>query len=105
MNTTATAAHAQVVDCKTLIAHTMEEIKLLVERTLSPEVRKALSSRGHALREVAAIGNATGTTIGSRLRTRAPLTVDDPAFREAVLTTVGGLPTTDVTTTNAPPAD
>ena len=26
----ATAAHAQVVDCKTLIAHTMEEIKLLV---------------------------------------------------------------------------
>ena len=36
---------------------------LLVERTLSPEVRKALSSRGHTLREVAAIGNATGLTI------------------------------------------
>ena len=36
---------------------------LLVERTLSPEVRKALSSRGHTLREVAAIGNATGVAI------------------------------------------
>jgi gamma-glutamyltranspeptidase/glutathione hydrolase len=36
---------------------------LLVERTLSPEVRKALSSRGHTLREVAAIGNATGLAI------------------------------------------
>jgi gamma-glutamyltranspeptidase/glutathione hydrolase len=36
---------------------------LLVERTLSPEVRKALAARGHALREVVALGNATALSI------------------------------------------
>lgn len=36
---------------------------LLVERTLSPEVRKALAAKGHALREVVALGNATALSI------------------------------------------
>jgi gamma-glutamyltranspeptidase/glutathione hydrolase len=36
---------------------------LLVERTLSPEVQKALAARGHALREVVALGNATALSI------------------------------------------
>ena len=36
---------------------------LLVERGLSPEVRKALAGRGHELREVAALGNATAVAI------------------------------------------
>lgn len=36
---------------------------LLVERTVSPEVRKGLESRGHTLREVAALGNATAVAL------------------------------------------
>jgi gamma-glutamyltranspeptidase/glutathione hydrolase len=36
---------------------------LLVERTLAPEVRKALAARGHQLREVSALGNATALAI------------------------------------------
>lgn len=36
---------------------------LLVERALAPEVRKALVDRGHNLREVSALGNATALAI------------------------------------------